>query len=122
MDEHLSASGADMSESEHLDRLMYRFECAEVLMQAGVRVGLLKVARDGPEWKVIQIQLVPELQGQGLGAELLHQIIREANAAKATLGLSVLKANPARSLYERLGFVIESESGPEYNMRWHPRP
>jgi len=118
MDRHLAATGASTSESEHLARLRYRFDCAEVLLQEGNPVGLLKVSRDGRDWKVIQIQLVSRLQGQGLGAKLLKQVIAEAAVAEAALTLSVLKANQARSLYERLGFVIESESVYEYNMRY----
>ena len=117
MDKHLNATGASTSESDHLARLRYRFDCAEVLLQDGNPVGLLKVSRDGQDWKVIQIQLLSELQGQGLGAKLLKQVITEAVAAGASLTLSVLQANPARSLYERLGFVVESESEYEYNMR-----
>ena len=117
MDKHLNATGASTSESDHLARLQYRFDCAEVLLQDGKPVGLLKVSRDGRDWKVIQIQLVSELQGHGLGAKLLRQVITEAVAAGASLTLSVLKANPARSLYERLGFVVESESEFEFNMR-----
>ena len=117
MDRHLQASGASTSEADHLARLRYRFECAEVLLDDGNPVGLLKVSRDAKDWKVIQIQLAPSHQGQGLGAKLLRQVIAEAVAAGASLTLSVLKANPARSLYERLGFVVESESEHEYNMR-----
>jgi ribosomal protein S18 acetylase RimI-like enzyme len=117
MDKHLEATGESTDESDHLARLWYRFECAEVLLQAGNPVGLLKVSRDGKDWKVIQIQLVSERQGQGLGAQLLKQVITEAVASGASLTLSVLKANPARSLYERLGFVVDSESEYEYNMR-----
>ena len=118
MDEHLIATGASTSETDHQARLRYRFDCAEVLLQDGNPVGLLKVSRDGRDWKVVQIQLVSRLQGQGLGAMLLKQVIAEAMAAGASLTLSVLKANPARSLYERLGFVVEGESGHEYNMRF----
>lgn len=117
MDQHLNATGASTSKSDHLARLRYRFDCAEVLLQEGNPVGLLKVSRDGRDWKIIQIQLASKLQGQGFGAQLLKQIITEAVAARASMALSVLKANPARSLYERLGFVVESESEYEYNMR-----
>jgi ribosomal protein S18 acetylase RimI-like enzyme len=118
MDQHLAASGASASEADHLSRLMYRFDCAEVLLRNGVPVGLLKVARDPPEWKIIQIQFMPELQGKGLGALLLHQVIAEAKAANVVLVLSVLKANPAKGLYERLGFVVEGEGEFEYHMRY----
>jgi ribosomal protein S18 acetylase RimI-like enzyme len=118
MDQHLAASGASTSEADHLSRLMYRFDCAEVLLRNGVPVGLLKVARDPPEWKIIQIQFMPELQGKGLGALLLNRVIAEAKAANVALVLTVLKANPAKGLYERLGFVVEGEDEFEYRMRY----
>jgi ribosomal protein S18 acetylase RimI-like enzyme len=121
MDQHLAASGASTSEADHLSRLMYRFDCAEVLLRNRIPVGLLKVARDPPEWKIIQIQFMPELQGKGLGALLLHQVIAEAKAANVALVLTVLKANPAKGLYERLGFVVEGEDEFEYGMRYGAR-
>ena len=116
MDTHLSASGASTGDDDHLARLMYRFDCAEVLFHDNVPVGLLKVARDSAPWKVIQIQLVPELQGHGLGAELLAKVIAEADDANVAVALSVLKANPARILYERLGFAVVGESELEFDM------
>jgi ribosomal protein S18 acetylase RimI-like enzyme len=122
MDGHLEAMGASTSEADHLARLKDRFECAEVLLQEGRPVGLLKVSRDNSAWRVIQIQLAAELRGQGLGAKLLDNVIRDAVAAGASLTLGVLKANPARSLYRRLGFVEVSESASEYEMRYAGAP
>ena len=116
MDAHLSASGASTGDDDHLARLMHRFDCAEVLLQDGVPVGLLKVARDSAQWKLIQIQLAPELQGQGLGADLLAEVIMEADNANVAIALSVLKANPARTLYERHGFAVVGESEYEFEM------
>ncbi len=117
MDHHLAASGASTSEADHLSRLMYRFDCAQVLLHNDEPVGLLKISRNPPEWKIIQIQFIPELQGKGLGAAMLRQVIAEAKATNVSLTLSVLKANPAKALYERLGFVVEDEGEFEYHMR-----
>jgi hypothetical protein len=75
MDRHLNATGTTTSESDHLARLRYRFDCAEVLLQEGHPVGLLKVSRHGQDWKIIQIQLISALQGRGFGASLLKQVI-----------------------------------------------
>jgi len=117
MDPHLNATGVNMDDSDHLARLRHRFDCAKVLLHDGNPVGLLKVSRDNQDWEIIQVQLAPEHRGHGLGAKLLKQVIAEAVAAGATLTLSVLKANPARLLYERLGFVVVGQSELEYNMR-----
>ena len=117
MDDYLRASGADASEASHRERLLYRFDCAEVLLMNDEPVGLLKVDHGECEWKVIQIQLSSAVQGQGIGRQVLEGVIADARKAGVDVVLSVLKANPARSLYERLGFVVEGEDAHEYFMR-----
>ena len=120
MNGHVIASGAEVSDAHHMARLMHRFECAEVLLHEGVPVGLLKVSRDPHEWVVIQIQLAPGCQGGGIGTGLLAEVIDQAASAGVDLTLSVLKANPAKSLYERFGFVVERESEFSCEMRRKP--
>jgi ribosomal protein S18 acetylase RimI-like enzyme len=117
MDEHFRASGAEPSREQHLERVRVRFECAQIIEREGRPAGLFKVARDGLDWLLIQIQLAPELQGQGVGERLIRELIGEARRAGASLSLHVLRANPARRLYERLGFRIVEEGEHEYLMR-----
>jgi ribosomal protein S18 acetylase RimI-like enzyme len=75
------------------------------------------VTRDGSDWKLVQIQLAPELQGQGIGQTLIAELCAQAREVGATLSLSVLHQNPARHLYERLGFRIVEVGAHEYGMR-----
>lgn len=116
MDPHLLATGASTSEERHRDRLMHQFGWGRVLMLEGEPVGLLKVVREPPVWEIVQIQLGEKLRGRGIGGDLLRQVIAEAAASGCGTKLSVLKANPARHLYERLGFVTVSESEHEFFM------
>lgn len=106
---HQIASGVTPSEEERRRRVSFRYECAEILQQGTRPVGLLKVARDGLDWELIQIQLIPELQGKGVGSELIRNLALEAQQAGAALRLSVLKGSPARRLYSRLGFSVVRE-------------
>ncbi|HEU4850927.1 MAG TPA: GNAT family N-acetyltransferase [Telluria sp.] len=122
MDAHLAASGAPTTDAYHLERLMYRFECAEVLLADGLPSGLLKVDRSAPCWEIVQIQLSQRLQGRGIGRVLLEQVLAEADGCGADVSLSVLKANPARGLYERLGFALISEDRIEFHMFRPARP
>ena len=117
MTEHWRATGREPTEEEHRSRVLYRFECAQIVEQEGTPVGLFKVAREGSTWKLIQIQVDPALQGRGVGAALIRQLIAEATMAKATLELHVLRQNPARHLYERLGFQVVGEGTYELAMR-----
>ena len=55
---------------------------------------------------VLQVAVRPAFQGRGIGACLLRELAAEFRAAgliRVALGVSV--SNPARRLYERLGFV-----------------
>ena len=48
------------------------------------------------------------------------QLLDEAAESGMPVTLSVLKGNPARHLYERLGFRIHEESDRSWTMRWQP--
>jgi ribosomal protein S18 acetylase RimI-like enzyme len=117
MTEHQLASGLQPSSLEREQRVYYRYECAQIVEREGRAAGLFKVSRDGLDWQLIQIQLAPELQGQGVGEALIRELIAEARGAGASLRLSVLHQNPARHLYERLGFVVVNDGEHEYEMR-----
>lgn len=65
--------------------------------------------------------IAPEHQGQGLRTEITRRLLDDACGRKCGIVLSVLKANTAaRSLYERLGFVITEETVHHYRMRLVP--
>lgn len=116
MDEHYLASGVEPSDEEHRERLFYRFDCAQIIELDGVPAGLFKVARDGQAWELIQIQLARSAQGKGLGRVLIRALIDESREAGLQLKLSVLRGNPARQLYEQLGFRVVGESAHSYEM------
>jgi ribosomal protein S18 acetylase RimI-like enzyme len=117
MTEHQRASGVEPSEQGHRERVLYRYDCAQIVRRGAERVGLLKLARDEGRWHLIQIQIAPQLHGQGLGQQLLSAVIAEAKQAGVPLVLNVFHANPARRLYERLGFRIVKEGEHEYEMQ-----
>jgi len=116
MSPHLAASGVNQSEEAHLRRVLAHFDSAEILIQGYESAGLLKVVRGGQSWELLQVQLRPSLQGQGFGTQLLKQLVSEAQAADAEIRLSVLKANPARRVYERLGFTVVAEKAHAFEM------
>lgn len=68
-------------------------------------VGRLYVGRWPFEISVIDISLLPEWRGRGIGGRLLAELIHEADALGKRVSVHVEKFNPARHLYERLGFI-----------------
>lgn len=113
MGPHRQAAGISESLSQRQEKVRSHFASANILEIDGRPIGLLKVVRQAEQWELLQLQLSPEFQGQGLGTRLVSELLTEAQAAKVPLRLSVLKVNPACRLYERLGFkqVSESEFG-----------
>lgn len=116
MSPYLVASGMVASDEGHMKRIELDFESAKILELHGQPVGLLKVVRHVDHWELLQIQLIPTLQGKGVGASLIRELLFEAGQVQTTVRLSVLKSNPARHLYERLGFVLVSEGDHSYLM------
>lgn len=120
MTQHFVASGEQVTTQAHRERLLYRYENAQVIERDGTPVGIFKVTRDGAEWQLVQIQLSPELQGKGIGRALITELCAEAHAASVSLTLRVLHQNPARHLYERLGFRVYEVGAHDYGMRLEP--
>jgi ribosomal protein S18 acetylase RimI-like enzyme len=75
----------------------------------GAPVGQMQVNRGKDSVLLVDISLLPEHRGQGLGGELIRDLIQQCSQARAVLKLQVSQTNPALRLYERLGFVRTGE-------------
>jgi ribosomal protein S18 acetylase RimI-like enzyme len=67
-------------------------------------VGRLYCWESAEEVRVIDISILPEFRGKGLGGALLADVIKAAKRQKKPVTLHVYPDNPAKRLYERLGF------------------
>jgi ribosomal protein S18 acetylase RimI-like enzyme len=83
-------------------------------------VGRWVVERGQKEWRVVDVALLPEWRGQGIGTELLQGLLGEASDNNVPVRLQVLANNPAIRLYERLGFARLAENPPYLCMEWNP--
>ena len=122
MTEHLQRVGAPTDDEAHHRRIAANFEDAMIVCE-GTRananpIGLLKVTRAADEWHVHQIQIHPSRQGHGIGEAVLRELLTEAAREHVPVSLSVLHGNPARRLYERLGFRFSSETATGANLIW----
>ena len=65
----------------------------------------------------ISIALLPGYRGRGVGAALIRGLIQHATGNYPALSLSVVDANPAVRLYQRIGFKEVSRTGNSITMR-----
>jgi ribosomal protein S18 acetylase RimI-like enzyme len=61
--------------------------------------------------RIVDISLLPEFRGQGVGTALLGAVTQEAAKEHRSVSIHVEKFNPAQRLYRRLGFVEAGGSG-----------
>lgn len=70
----------------------------------GLAIGRLYLAHLDGDLRIVDIALLPEWCGRGIGSRLLADVLAEADAEGRAVSLHVEHWNPARRLYERLGF------------------
>jgi GNAT superfamily N-acetyltransferase len=86
----------------------YDLPNTQIIVVDGVDAGWLTVTRAG-DIVIESIYLQPARQRQGIGSALIGDVIAEATAGGRVLRISTATINPARRLYERLGFVCTAE-------------
>ena len=84
---------------------------SDVIVAEGVPAGRLLVARWSEEIRIVDIALLAEFRGGGVGTGLLRDLIAEARKAGKRLSIHVEVHNPAMGLYERLGFRPVGDAG-----------
>lgn len=118
MNEHYANSSLPTDRESTLQRVLYQFEKANIILFNNEPIGLLKIDRSKDKIEVLQLQVDPSQQGKGLGKIILKQIIAEALSSQKPVVLSVLKTNKAQNLYSSLGFVTIDENEHSYIMEW----
>lgn len=83
-------------------------------------IGRLYIHRRADEIRVIDIALLPEHRGQGIGTKLLVDILKEGRVADKPVRLHVEKYMSAIRFYERLGFVKIAEKDYHFLMECAP--
>lgn len=92
-------------------RANYPGATLDVVEVDGEPAGRLYVHRGERGIRIMDIALAPAFRGRGIGTALLRGLVEEADASGRTLSIHVEVNNPARSLYERLGFQPVGEHG-----------
>ena len=105
-------------------REQYRFAYPsadnKIITMNNCPIGRLLVNRGVLEFRLIDITLLPEHRGACIGTLLIQELLTEATAAGKPVRLHVFRSNPAKRLYERLGFCNTGDDGTYLEMLWVP--
>ncbi len=111
---HLETAGLYLNDEQHMARVEEAFAHSHLIKRDSQVVGLIKYCRHPDGVEIMQLQIHPDFQGKGIGSKVLQQIFTEN--PHQPVRLTVLKANPAFALYQRLGFVVTGEDDYEYHL------
>ncbi len=88
----------------------------QIILLDGEPIGRILVDHGQNAALLVDIALLTERRNQGIGARLLGELIEQSEKTNMPIRLQVMKTNPARRLYERLGFVKTGEDEMYFQM------
>jgi GNAT superfamily N-acetyltransferase len=118
MGSYVAATWGTWDDAVQRDRVAETFSvCTHQLIYIGNDLaGVLAVKHHPDHLQLLKVFLLPAFQGKGLGTMLVKQVIERADHDGLPVRLRVLRVNPAKSLYERLGFVVTHEEPERFFM------
>ena len=72
------------------------------------------------EIRLIDITVLPQFRGKGIGSFLLGELIKRSNKEQKKISLHADPASPVLELYRRLGFIHIRNNGRHYYMERNP--
>lgn len=119
------AKAAFLAQQFHAQHQYYQTHYANadfwIIESGGLPAGRLYVDWNfsDTEIRIVDIALLPPFRNQGLGSALLQGIFQKARQVNKAVTIHVESHNPAKSLYQRLGFKHISTFNEVYHlMKW----
>jgi RimJ/RimL family protein N-acetyltransferase len=101
------------AQREHYHR-EYQGASFDVIERDGLPIGRLYVHERPDEIRIMDVVLAPAARNGGIGTALLHAVLDEGARSRRPVTIHVERFNPARHLYERLGFRVAGEPDSVY--------
>ena len=118
MFDQLKKAGIKLSEQENLLRVKSYFENTFIILLSDTKVGMIKYIETYSRLEIIQFQILPSFQRKGIGMAVINQLCSYTGYSGKELKLKVLKGNPAKCLYEKIGFKIVGSDEHEFHMQY----
>ena len=91
-----------------------------VILREEQPIGRLYLIRWTRELRIVDIALLPEHRGQGIGTAILEAVLAEGRRLALPVSIHVERFNPALRLYTRLGFRQVEDKGVYYLLEKSP--
>ena len=91
----------------------------KIILQDDEPIGRVYVHRT-EEIRVLDITILPAYRNQGMGSSIMLELMAEGSRAGKPVSIWVEHFNPARALFERLGYSKIQEDGYNLLLEWRP--
>jgi ribosomal protein S18 acetylase RimI-like enzyme len=99
----------DLQDSHY--RQHYHGASFELILADDIPAGRLYLHRSAGEIRIMDIALLPEFRGQGIGGAIMAGLVHAADHDGLALTLHVERDNPVLAYYGRIGFRTLGEHG-----------
>lgn len=108
----------DEKQQDEFFQKNYKDGNIEVIEFGGKDIGYLQVDSSKGLLHLVNILILPKFQGQGIGAQVVKDLVLKAKGLQQPLMLGVFKVNlRAKRLYESLGFQVYDETDTHFKMK-----
>lgn len=98
----------------------WKIKDVRIIVFENCDVGWMQADETDAEISLQQLFVAPACQRKGIGSAVLSILLDWSRKARKPIVLTVLKNNPARSVYERFGFKVAGEAGVKLRMSFDP--
>jgi len=128
-DIEMALTGWDTSRKEAFLRMQFQLQTTHyrkyypdasfrIILRDNLPVGRIYLHYGAKEIRLMDIALLPEYRGSGIGGAILANLLAEAAQSGKSVTLHVEPFNPALRLYQRLGFKTIEDLGGNLYMEW----
>lgn len=111
--------GWDEAKQRRLFKDNFDLATSQIIVAFGRDIGQLSIVERQDEIFLSGIYILPGYQSLGLGSQIIRELLDSARANERPVRLQVLVSNPARALYERLGFSVIDKNDTHFILRAH---
>ena len=108
-----------LREEENFARF-FKLGEARIITVEGHSVGWIQEQVDDTSINLGSFYVMQEMQGRGIGTQVLRTLLAHAADQSKAITLAVVKINPARHFYARHGFRVTHEDEHKFYMRADP--
>lgn len=98
----------------------FGLQSTQIIQLNEIDVGRLSLSILEDAVFIDNIHILPEYQGKGIGSSVISRVFEDADVRGLPVKLHLLRKNPVKSLYERLGFKVIEENEYRFFMLREP--